>query len=267
MKKIYLFFVLIVAALSTSAQCTIISAYQTTPGIYPAPSALPCIVDGAPYDQTIQVQCPTEYDTSVNVIVVNYPIIVKIDSMELDSVINLPPGITWNKNPYRLAGGQNGCLEFTGTTTAATGNYNLTWYGTVWATPQASGPIPAGAQRTVTGNLNRYNFVNYYLNVVATSGVPCGTSGISDLDPTLNTELSIFPNPSNGVFTVKLNSGTRVSGQLEVIDVTGRMVFSEEVDLIGKQNVSVDLGLNAKGIYTVLLHTANGNATKRISVD
>lgn len=265
MKKLYLLFALVVAALNINAQCTIISAFQTIPGISPAPAALPCVINSAPFDQTLQVQCPTHFDTSVNLLLLNYPISVAIDSIELDSVINLPAGLTWTKNPNRLAGGQNGCLTFTGTTTAAPGRYDLTWYGTAWATPGSAGPISGGGQRTVVGSLNRYGYVGYYLNVIGPNA-PCA-SGINTIDPALNAELSVYPNPSNGVFSVKLNAGSRVAGQVEVVDVTGRIVFAQDVDLIGQQNVSVDLAHCAKGIYTVLLHTANGNATKRISID
>ena len=269
MKKIYLFFALIATALSMNAQCTIIPALQNTPGISPSPSHLPCAVDSAPFDQTIQVQCPTTFDTLVNLGITTFPLTLTVDSMELDSVINIPAGLTWSRNPARLAGGQNGCLEFTGTTTAAPGVYHLTWYGTAWVTPQAGGgAIPGGAgQRVVTGSLNRYGFVEYYITLIANANSPCATTGISIIDPTLNAELSVFPNPSNGVFAVKLNAGSRVSGVLNVLDVTGRTVFAQDVDLIGAQNVSVDLGHCAKGLYTVLLHTAKGNAAKTISID
>ena len=77
----------------------------------------------------------------------------------------------------------------------------------------------------------------------------------------------MFPNPSNGVFTLKLNAGSRVSGLIEIIDVTGRVVFSQDVDLIGQQNMSLDLSKCSKGIYNILLKTSNGNAAKRISID
>jgi hypothetical protein len=116
--------------------------------------------------------------------------------------------------------------------------------------------------------LNKYRSVNYYLNVI-NPGDPCpnAPSGINDLSAELNTMITVYPNPSNGVFTLKMNAGNRVSGQVEIIDVTGRNVFAQDVDLIGLQNISVDLSKCAKGIYTVLLKTANGNATRRISID
>jgi hypothetical protein len=93
------------------------------------------------------------------------------------------------------------------------------------------------------------------------------TAGISEINPELNAAMTVSPNPNNGAFTLKLNAGSRVSGQVEIIDVTGRNVFSQDVDLIGQQNINIDLGNCAKGIYTVLLHTAIGNAVKRISID
>ena len=72
---------------------------------------------------------------------------------------------------------------------------------------------------------------------------------------------------STGVFTLKLNAGSRVTGQVEIIDVTGRTVFSQDVDLIGLENMNIDISKCTKGIYTVMLKTANGNAVKRISID
>jgi hypothetical protein len=113
--------------------------------------------------------------------------------------------------------------------------------------------------------------VDYYLNVIASAGDSCipytPYTGINDLNPLLNTVITVSPNPSNGVFSLKLNAGSRVSGQVEIIDVTGRTVFSQDVDLVGLQNVNVDISKCSKGIYTVLLKTANGNAVRRISID
>jgi len=261
MKKLFSFFVFAFATCSIHAQCTIISAFQTTPGISPAPDSLPCIVTGAPYNQTIQVQCPTTFDTTINLIITTYTATVTVDSIELDSVINLPAGITWTKNPYRLSAGQNGCLTFSGTTTAPTGQYQLTWYGTAWVTEQIQG------NKTVTGSLNRYGFVDYYLNVINPGDACNAPAGISSLNAALNTAMSVSPNPSAGVFTLKLNAGSRVTGDVEIIDVTGRTVYTQSIDLIGTENMNIDLSSAAKGIYTVLLKTANGNAAKRISID
>lgn len=243
------------------------SAAQPRPGISPSPDVIPCVVDNAPYNQTLQVRCPAVYDSVINFGITTYPLTVTIDSMELDSVINLPAGLTWAKYPNRLNGGQIGCITFSGTTTAAPGYYHLGWYGTAWT------HAPIIGQKTVTGNLNRYSYVNYYLNVIAAAGDSCipynpyATNGISELNPILNTMISVSPNPSNGVFTLRINAGSRVTGQVEIIDVTGRNVYAQDVDLIGLQNISVDLSKCAKGIYTVLLKTANGNAAKRISID
>jgi hypothetical protein len=243
------------------------SAQQPRAGISPSPNVIPCVVDSAPYFQTIQVRCPTVFDSVVNLGITTYPLTVTIDSMQLDSVINLPAGITWARYPARLNGGQIGCLTFSGTTTAAPGYYHLGWYGTAWV--HATG---VGA-RTVVGSLNRYSYVNYYLNVIGAAGDTCipynpyANTGINTLSSVLNTELDVYPNPSNGAFTLKLNAGSRVHGQVEVIDVTGRVVFSQDIDLIGQENISIDLSKCSKGIYTVLLKTANGNAARRISID
>jgi len=266
MKKLYAIIVLLVAAIGLNAQCVIDSAAQPRPGISPNPDNLPCLIRSAAFDQTIQVKCPTTYDSVINFGITTYPLAVTVDSIEVDSVINLPTGISWNKNPYRLAGGANGCMEFTGTTTDTTGYYHLTWYGIAWVHAQYIG------SRMVTGSLNRYGYVNYYLNVINAGDScipynPYATTGISDLSPTLNALISVSPNPSNGVFTLKMNAGSRVNGQVEIVDVTGRIVYAHDIDLIGNENLNIDLSKCARGIYTLLVRTANGNATKRISID
>jgi len=259
MKRLSTVFALVFLIVSAQAQCIIDSAAQPLPGISPAPSALPCVERSIPYFQTIQVNCPKTFDTVVNLVVTQYTLTETIDSMELDSVTNLPTGMTFSRNPSRLKGGENGCLTFSGTTTDPAGKYNLGWYGTAWVHSQAG-------RRTVTGNLNRYSFVDYYLHVID-QGTSCYPAGISDLNPALNAIISVSPNPSNGNFSLHLNAGGRVSGLAEIIDVTGRTVYTREIDLIGSQSLPVDLSTCAKGLYTLVVKTANGIATKRISID
>lgn len=267
MKKFYLFVALTLAAFTINAQCTIDTTVQTRAGIGPAYYNLPCLVVSQPYNQTLQVKCPTYFDTVVNLVITTYPVTVTVDSIELDSISNLPAGITWSRTPTRLAGGQNGCLNLSGTPTGPTGYYSLGWFGTAWVTE----PYGLG-KKAITGNLNRYAYTYYYLSVINAGDScipynPYGPNGINELNPDLNTALSVYPNPSNGAFTLKLNAGSRINGQLEVIDITGRIVFTQDIDLIGLDNVNIDLSKNAKGIYTILLKTANGNATKRIVIE
>lgn len=72
--------------------------------------------------------------------------------------------------------------------------------------------------------------------------------------------LSIYPNPSNGVFVLTLNNPKVKLFNLNVMDLSGKKVFEEVVSMnrnIGKQ---IDLSNLAKGVY--FLHVQSGNESK-----
>lgn len=269
MKKFYsLVFAAVFAIGITNAQCTVDANAQTTPGVNPGPAQLPCIVVGVAYDQTIQGKIQQSFDTTIIVVSVH----VDVDSVRLDSIAGLPAGINWTKSPDVLLGGGNGCVRFFGTTSAATGDYPLTAYGTAWLHITSAGfpPIvPAIDQDTAfSGNLNQFSpFGDYYVSVI-NPGDPCHTSvGINNFNSALNSALTVYPNPSNGIFELKLNAGQRVNGEVNVIDATGRIVYTEKLDVIGLYNTTIDLTRFSKGLYSVQLRTAEGIATKNISVE
>jgi hypothetical protein len=273
MKKFYSFvFALVLSAGAINAQCVIDSAAQTTTGVNPTAHDLPCIQKTVAYNQTIQGKIQESGDT-----VFNLPLVgavtghFKVDSVILDSITGAPAGIIPTWNPAVIYGGGNGCVNLAGTTTADTGLYYLT----VWGTAYLRGSGSAGGQSVDTpftrkGNLNRYSpFGNYYL-VVIDQGAQCvhpTFAGINDFNSDLNSAFSVYPNPNNGVFEVKLNAGNRVNGDINVVDMTGRIVYSQKLDVMGLYNTNIDLTTFSKGLYTVQLRTAEGFASKRVSVE
>ena len=264
MKNLCLSFALIFSLVFANAQCVIDSAAQTQPGISPKPDSIPCIIISQSYDQTLQVQCATSFDTVVSLVGTSYPLTVNVDSVEIDSIINLPAGLTWVKNPYRLKGGQNGCITFSGTGTGPTGRYNLTWYGTIWATLPSPIPSPYNKQ-TYTGNLNKLPQFNYYLDVINQGGVcHAFATGETVITADLASKISVYPNPGNGLFTLKLNTVTESEGTINVIDFTGRVVYSQHLGLTNTINLNLT-GL-AKGLYELQLKTSNETAVKNISI-
>jgi hypothetical protein len=76
---------------------------------------------------------------------------------------------------------------------------------------------------------------------------PCG--GISQQD--MPNELTIYPNPSNGVFRLDAH----FAGNIEVFDVMGKKVFA---DFIGNESVNIDLSTKAKGMYFIIATDQNG---------
>ncbi len=103
---------------SGSTICTANNSF-TTPGFQPTEDSLPCIVDGVPYSQIIQVHTPA----SVTAGGTTYP----LDSVKIVSISNLPCGMCWAMgNPHlSINGNATGCLKLTGTTYDAVGQYLL----------------------------------------------------------------------------------------------------------------------------------------------
>jgi hypothetical protein len=254
MKKLYtliMALVLISGAGFAQTICTVNVSAEPTPGISPSPAHLPCVVVGENYNQDIQVQNLTSFQG-----------LIPVDSMNLDSIIGLPAGLNWIKNPNSLAAGQNGCLTFFGITTAAPGTYNLSWYGTVWAT------IPILGAKSYTGNLTQFSSQFKYSLTVINPGDPCGNvSGINDFSADLNSAMYVYPNPNTGVFEFQLNAGKRINGEIAIYDMTGKKVFGQQLDAVGIYTTSIDIARFAKGLYTLQLRTADGFASKRISVE
>ncbi len=275
MKKLYSFFVAFVFVTgAATAQCVVDSTAQTSAGVNRAANTLPCVERGVAFDQTVQGKIQEGADTTFSLPVVGtVPAYFKVDSVIIDSIGGLPAGISAILAPPVLYGGSNGCVNFTGTTTDAVGVYYLTAYGTVWLRAQgnAFGQAFDRAVPPQSGNLNQYSpFGDYYLQVIET-GSPCNqppvNTGVNDISSELNAALSVYPNPTNGVFELRLNAGGRVNGDVSVVDVTGRVVYNQRIDVMGIYNTTINLSQFAKGLYTVQVRTANGRAAKSISVE
>ncbi|MFN8298839.1 MAG: T9SS type A sorting domain-containing protein [Chitinophagales bacterium] len=260
MKKFYFSLLALLATAGfASAQCTIDPQAQTTPGASPAADQLPCLVQNVAYDQTIQGKVQTDGTVSI----AGFSVLVTVDSVRMDSISGLPIGINWSKNPDVLPGGGNGCVRFFGTTSDPVGRYNLTARGTVWF--HVTSPIDT--HYVYNGNLNQFSpFGGYYLDVIAQAGDPCHTTAINEFNSDLNSAITVRPNPNNGVFEFILNSGSRVDGAVIIRDITGREVYNQRIDVLGLYNTTINLANMPRGIYTLQVRTANGFATRNISV-
>ncbi|MBK8498420.1 MAG: T9SS type A sorting domain-containing protein [Flavobacteriales bacterium] len=81
-----------------------------------------------------------------------------------------------------------------------------------------------------------------------------------------NVAWSIFPNPTNGDFTLTY-SGPDAFTTLEVLDMEGRMVHRQSSSMSNGQKLVVGLsGSLAMGVYTVRLSNAVGNGAFRLVV-
>jgi hypothetical protein len=158
-------------------------------------------------------------------------------------------------------------VNFAGTTTDTTGTYQLQAYGTAWLTATGAGQSFPAARK---GNLNQYSsFGGYYLRVVNV-GDSCSIvvpAGLSDHFETINADISVFPNPNNGFFSLKINAASPVNGQLFVYDAVGKKLLTKAIDISGAYNTTLDLRNFGAGLYTLQIVTPTGSAVKKISVE
>lgn len=78
-------------------------------------------------------------------------------------------------------------------------------------------------------------------------------------------QLNIWPNPTNGVVTISLESAGSAT-RLEVLDVAGRLVFTTNLDRVAQGQAVVDLSDLAAGDYTVAIHGENGRKVTRLVI-
>lgn len=82
----------------------------------------------------------------------------------------------------------------------------------------------------------------------------------------LSKYVSVFPNPSNGIFGFALNNN-KINGEvtIAVYDVTGRLVKTEIADIDSNNNVvSIDLSAATNGVYNAVIKSQSGVTSKRL---
>ncbi|GAB4132954.1 MAG: hypothetical protein Fur0041_04760 [Bacteroidia bacterium] len=138
--------------------------------------------------------------------------------------------------------------------------------GGVWSGPGVSGnsfdpSVGAGAQN-LTYSYTDSNGCEGSASVVINVNVCVGYA-----EATLSNGVLLYPNPSNGTFTLAVNAsvGDMV---VEVIDMQGRLVFrSNENNVQAGFTKQITLENDASGIYMVRMSTANEVQVLKVNVE
>ena len=87
----------------------------------------------------------------------------------------------------------------------------------------------------------------------------CGTSSLYEND----IELSIYPNPSSGLFNIQFNS---YEGDVELLvtNILGNKVFSTSLNTKEQNNFLLDLSNYTQGIYNLTLKTTMETKTYKL---
>jgi len=78
--------------------------------------------------------------------------------------------------------------------------------------------------------------------------------------------LTVFPNPNNGQFTIKINSPTQKRVNLMVFNNLGSLVASSQIDVNGTISKTVDLSHLSKGIYYLRLQTSDDVVMRKVII-
>lgn len=118
-----------------------------------------------------------------------------------------------------------------------------------------------------------YFFYNWqYTNIVCnTARTPvtatdtCGFTGINDLFA--SNHIDIFPNPSNGQFTVAFNVHNADNYTVKIANAIGQSVYEEKLsNFSGTYNKNIDIGPHGKGVYMLIVTNSRNETVKKVLV-
>ena len=84
--------------------------------------------------------------------------------------------------------------------------------------------------------------------------------GLGVDDSELVSNLSVYPNPTNGKFTVSISNAEASDLTVELVNISGQVVYRNEVKAVYSYNEDIDAGSFAKGVY--YLKVNNGEEVK-----
>jgi len=77
----------------------------------------------------------------------------------------------------------------------------------------------------------------------------------------------IYPNPSNGVFTINLKNGNIQNYRISVLNQLGMKVYSDKIIKLNNRLYQIDLSNYAKGIYFINISGNQINVMKKIVIN
>lgn len=200
--------------------CTI-DGSNTTDGF--TPTSVPTISQNVAYGQAVQVHVPaTGNFNGIN---------LTVDSVQLTSVDGLPLGINVTGSPLSgiIHGGGNGCLWYSGTTSAPSGAYPLTFNIRLWLSYLGNSAPEVDTTMAGLG----YNFS---LNV---AGTVTSVANLGD-----NNTVTLYPNPAQNQLNLQFTA--EPNAELAITDLSGKVLSR-----ITATNLltTVDINTLAAGTY------------------
>ncbi len=235
MKKSILICLLALVNLIANSQCTPDPSY-TSPGIYPDSAtnfSAACV--GIDYSQTITNIVPV--DTVIVVFGMN--VTTSIDSIVIDNVTGLPPGMSIACNPAGCSyvGGSTGCAIITGICNTI-----------------AVYPLVFNLSAYIGGTTDAHPIViDYYSINVSTDGC---TEGIVKKDISY---FKISPNPTSNSVLIE---GLKEVKEIRLINPEGKIIENYSINGLNEMNLNLE-NINS-GLYFIQLIAENGTEIVKV---
>jgi len=112
-------------------------------------------------------------------------------------------------------------------------------------------------------------FENISLNTNGAYSIGVGDSPIVGLEEIkLNSQLAVYPNPSNGIFNVSVQGFVQGISTMEVIDFTGKVVYSNQINLRDDNSIfEMNLSELSKGIYHLKVSSNKYSFIQKLSIE
>ena len=104
-----------------------------------------------------------------------------------------------------------------------------------------------------------------YNKLLTSNGCVPISTGVEEIESSY--ELNVYPNPTDGDFTLTFNGVEKANYVVELRNSLGQSVYKEEVkDFIGSYSKSLNLEKYGKGVYTVNISNSKNQAVKKLIV-
>jgi len=174
-------------------------------------------------------------------------------------VWNATPSFPWNINNAVWSWGDGSSSNglYSSHSYSAAGNYPICLTVTVSCGSTSSTCATYSISKVSTAN------AMIHINVVPPELV---VVGIADQVNSLN-GFNFYPNPSNGLLNIELSSAHTTPCGLQIIDLTGKNVFTTLLDASsGQKNKVIDLQHLPNGIYILQLEQAGQRLNKKLVI-
>lgn len=133
-------------------------------------------------------------------------------------------------------------------------------FAQVGTTDVFEGTIPASTTTVyykITANDGTLDATDYTGNYSITVGIN---------NPDGIVSMNIFPNPSNGQFTLEMNASKAGTFNVEIINIQGQVVYTKEIVQDGFYKDQIDISKENSGIYYIRVNDGNSTKVSKIMI-